>query len=481
MLRFKNAKPQATDEARTADDRVSPPKPATSCGRLYLVDVLIVLAMGILLYYGYTITTQFANIRTDVARYECYAEAFWRGTPALRTFPAGQCSFIRTNAFPSIVQKMKLRGWSAHLVGKLESHQSPSKPLHTIPSEYPLLTIIPFSLGLVAHASWYPVTFALWMALLAAILYFILLRFESKEAAIAFAFYLVAGSWATALGRFDLIPASLTLITLLLARRGRWKLAFAMLALATLLKFYALVLTVPFFIAQQSQRRGSKWYAWRRWEPLGVFVAVCVVVMGISLILSIDETLIPFSYFENRPIQVESLQASLLWLASFLGAPVHYVNSYGAVNVLSQLAPKIDLSMPGMYIGLLYTFWLQWRGKLDLPTSSLLTLLIVIITGKVFSPQYLIWVTPLVAYIGKCNWKWLVSWGGIGLVTTLIYPYMYNAVPEVVSVVLLPEFQPVLLVRNLMVLGFTLVLLYKATRGHLMETWKPLPGPGNRY
>jgi hypothetical protein len=437
----------------------------------YLVDVLIVLAMGTLLYYGYTITTQFANIRTDVARYECYAEAFWRGTPALRTLPARQCSFIKTDALPSVIQKMKLQGWSADLVNKLESHQSALKPLHTIPSEYPLLTIIPFSLGLVAHAAWYPVTFALWMAVLAAVLYFILLRFESREAAIVFAFYLVAGNWATALGRFDLIPAGLTLIALILARRRRWKLAFAMLALATLLKFYALVLTVPFFIAQQSQCRGSKWYAWRRWEPLGVFVAICVVVMGLSLMLSIDETLVPFSYFAYRPVQVESLQASLLWLASFLGAPVHYVNSYGAVNVLSQLAPKIDeLSVSAMCIGLLYTFWLQWRGKVDLSTSSLLTLLIVIISGKVFSPQYLIWVTPLVAYVGKCNWQWLASWGSIGLVTTLIYPYMYNAVPEVVSVVLLPEFQPVLLVRNLMVLGFTLMLLFKATRRDLMET-----------
>src|SRR5260370_37348573 len=114
-----------------------------------------------------------------------------------------------------------------------------------------------------------------------------------------------------------------------------------------------------------------------------------------------------------------------------------------------------------MGIGLLCTFWLQWRGKLGLFSTSLLTLLIIIITGKVFSPQYLIWVTPLVAYIGKLHWRWLVSWGMIGFLTTLIYPYIYNAPPNVVMVPQLPTFQPVLLFLNHLILRVVLVLMSK--------------------
>jgi len=91
----------------------------------------------------------------------------------------------------------------------------------------------------------------------------------------------------------------------------------------------------------------------------------------------------------------------------------------------------------------------------------LLTLLVVIVTGKVFSPQYLIWVTPFVAYVGKNNWKWLVSWGSVGLLTTFIYPHIYtiaSATPGVISVGQIPEFYPSVLGRGviiLAILGFT--------------------------
>jgi hypothetical protein len=108
--------------------------------------------------------------------------------------------------------------------------------------------------------------------------------------------------------------------------------------------------------------------------------------------------------------------------------------------------------------GLLYTFWLQWRGKIDLPMASLLTLLILIITGKVFSPQYLIWVAPLVAYVGKCNWKWLVSWGSVSILTTIIFPYMY------LDVAYIKAYYPVILVRDLLILAIVCVLLFIASR-----------------
>jgi len=482
MLGLKDEGRSAVNEVPKPETSVSLLKPTARHRRRYLADILIVLAMSALLYYGYLSTGRFASTHTDIARYQCYAEAFWHGTPELRKLPPSQCSFMRAGTSSSIVQRMKLHGQLSYIINAVEAQQSTLKPLHTLPQEYPLLTIIPFSLGLVGDSQWYRVAFPLWMALAAAIVYFILLRYSSRETAIAFAFYLVIGSWSTALGRFDLIPAAFTLIALILAKRGRWGWAFAALALATLFKFYALLLIVPFLIVQQSRYHSSKWYAWQRWQPLGVFVLACAVVTGISFMLSIEGTLAPLSYFEFRPIQVESFSASLLWLASFLKHPVQYVASYGAVNIISPLSQQVDLlGLLGMGIGLSCTFWLHWRGKLGLFSASLLTLLIMIITGKVFSPQYLIWVTPLIAYIGKLHWRWLVSWGTIGFLTTLIYPYIYKAVPIIIMAPQLPAFQPVLLVRNLLVLGLILVLLYKAARRRSPGKWNMLLDPNKEY
>jgi hypothetical protein len=449
---------------------------------LYVVDGLIILAMSILLFSGYSASGAFDRIHIDVARYECYAVAFWHGTSILKESPfSQQCSFLTTGSFPPIVQRMQLHGWPAHLVGMVESQQSPSRPLHALPPEYPILSVIPFSLGLTAHPRWYQVTFALEMALVATLLYTILLRFQSRRAALAFAFYLVVGGWATALGRFDLIPAGLTLIALLCAQRAKWKWAAVMLALATMFKLYPFVLIVPFFIAQQLCCRGSKWYAWRRWDAVVVCVSVCAMLTALSLALSIEGTLGPIRYFGMRPIQLESFSASLLWLGSLVGYPVHYVTSYAAVNALSPLSSIVTLvATCCLAIGLLFTCWLQWRGKLDLPIASLVTLLLVIISGKVFSAQYLLWVTPLVAYIGQSNWKWLVSWGAIGLLTTVIYPFIYLSVPNVLLIPLVPVFQPVLLARNVLMLVLILALLYQAITRRPMTLSRPVLILGNK-
>ncbi len=69
----------------------------------------------------------------------------------------------------------------------------------------------------------------------------------------------------------------------------------------------------------------------------------------------------------------------------------------------------------------------------------------------------------------------------IGFLTTLIYPYIYKAAPNVVMVPQLPAFQPVLLVRNLLVLGVVLVLLYKAARRRPSGKWNILLDPSKEY
>jgi Glycosyltransferase family 87 len=300
------------------------------------------------------------------------------------------------------------------------------------------------------------------------VIYFVLKLYRSTWAAIAFAIYLVLGSWGIAAGRFDLIPAALTLGAVILAARASWKWAYTLLALATMLKFYPVVLLAPFLIAQQMQFQG-RWNSWRRLSGVGVFVGICVVLTVLSLVLNVADTLNPLRYFLARPIQVESLQATLLWLASLLGHPIQYVFTFQSLNFQSSLSSKVSLLFDAcLVIGLLYTFWLQWRGKLDIYTASLMTLLVVMITGKVFSPQYLIWIVPLIAYVGQANWKWLVSWSLVGIVTTIIYPYLY-----VTFLIYNKQYYPIVLVRNTILLIIVLVLLYYAGRFGLLTETRP--------
>ncbi|GAC1624356.1 MAG: hypothetical protein NVS4B11_19620 [Ktedonobacteraceae bacterium] len=435
--------------------------------KLTLLDMLVVLVMSFLLYYG--ASWQIFIWFTDAGKYECYAVAFWHGVSALKALPVPeiQCHFI-THPLPetvfittdTLVQILRMHNFPQWLIAFVAA-QSPTQPLHSLPHEYPLLTVLPFTLGLVTSAHWYQVAFAVVMAVLAGVVYFVLKTWKSRQAAIAFAIYTVVGCWATAVARYDIIPTGFALGALLLAERRRWRWAFVMLALATMFKFYPIVLVPAFFIAQQK----SQYRSWRKWwKGLDVFVLVCAAITTFSLLLSVEGTLAPLGYFGNRPIQAESSAASILWIASFFGFPLHYAATYGSLNMLSPLSGIVSLMMTLLLIvGLAYVIWLQWRGKIPLAVSLLLTLLIVICTGKVFSPQYLLWVIPFVAYIGECNWRWLLSWTGIGLLTTWIFPYIYAATTVFLKVPTIPTFHPAVFARNISLVTFLVVLLYHYT------------------
>ena len=439
-------------------------------GLIYLCDVLVFLVMAALVYCG--ASWQLFETYTDAARYQCYALAFWQGRSALKNLPQSQCTFLthpKAQDLPAISQLeivRQLQQW--HLPPEMVHFvmaQSPVLPWHSLPYEYPLLTILPFSLALIVPALWYQVAFAVCMLLVILYPYLLLLHRRSRRAAYVFALYLVVGCWATVAGRFDIVPATICLLALISAVRKSWLWAFALLALATMLKFYPLVLILPFFLGLQKEVRGS-WHTYRRWSPLWLFVAVCAAIMLISLVLSVEGTLAPLSYFGTRPVQVESLSASCLWLLSLLGTgALKHAYTFGSLNVISPFTFIVSLLATLLLLmGLLYTYWLQWRQRIDLATACLLTLLIVMITSKVFSPQYLIWVVPFVAYIGGSQRWWLIPWVLIGLLTTWVYPYIYLMSRSLVSVPSLFLFYPVTTLRNLLLLGFILGLLTSSAR-----------------
>jgi len=453
----------------------------------YLLDAVIIVVMGVLMYCG--ASWQIFRPYTDAAKYQCYAAAFLHGMPSVKSYPASQCSFIfhtfgQTYTNAKIANSLRDKYHAPYVLVNFVASQDLTDSFHALPHEYPILTLIPFTLVLFAPQHWYQVAFALLMILLAAAMYIALLRFKSRKTAIVGAILLVIGGWATVAGRFDLIPSLLTLATLILAERKRWNWAFVALALAFLIKFYPATLLIPLLFAQQLDSH-QKWLSWRRWQPLATFIGVCIVVMAVSFLLNVEGTIAPLSYFQTRPIQVESFGSSLIWLSTFVKYhPMTYMFTYGSLNVSHVYSSLIARGETVLTIvGLLYTYWLQWRKKIDLSTSTLLTLLIVMVTGKVFSPQYLIWVVPLVAYVGGSDIRWFITWVAICGLTTFIYPFIYNmpASGSIMDVPLVPWFYPIVTLRNFILFGFVVSLLIYCTRKQpqpalAIVSEKPEPG-----
>ncbi|GHO96247.1 hypothetical protein KSF_062950 [Reticulibacter mediterranei] len=442
--------------------------------RYFWLDIVLLLLVGAALYYGSFWKSldvhSAAAQQTDVARYACYTVTFWQGYAGLSELPTQQCAFIThpTSTTPilssiSVLKKLTALGAPAWLTDFVAT-QSPTQPLHALPSEYPLIVMVPFSLAGLAPPIYYQLAFAVVMLVLMAMIYLVLLRFAGRWTACAFLLLLLVGGWGTALGRFDLFPAVLTLCALLCAERARWNYAFALLALAALSKIYPVLLVPAFLIAQQREYTG-KWFSWRRWLAPGLFLALCIGVSAVSLLLSVAGTLAPLSYFGNRPIQVESVSSSLLWLAHTLGGyPLTFGFSFGSRNMFSPLSSLVATGGTVLLVvGLLYTLWLQWRGKITLALSSLLILLIIIYTGKVFSAQYLIWIAPIIAYVSRGERRWLLGWGSVSLVTTLIYPFLYER-PNFPFGPYLPDFYLTVFVRNALFSIFLATLFYVVSR-----------------
>src|SRR3989440_7306833 len=128
-------------------------------------------------------------------------------------------------------------------------------PLHALPLEYPPLTLAIFSPALFVPLAYYQMAFAIFMALTAVFIYWLLLHYAPRGAALAFALYILVGAWGTADGRFDLVPAALTLLCVIAAERKHWTYAYIALAFGFLLKIYPLLFLPPLFLAEQSDAK----------------------------------------------------------------------------------------------------------------------------------------------------------------------------------------------------------------------------------
>jgi hypothetical protein len=419
-----------------------------------VVAYLPIIAINILIFY-FT-SWQFLWLNTDPARYQCYALTYWMGSIGAQFLPAVQCSFLQisTTVLP---------------------------PLHMLPLEYPPFALIIFSLPIFAPFSYYQLVFAVFMALVSTLIYWLLLRYGPRRSALAFVFYVFIGVLALVQERFDLVPATLTLLCLIAAERKHWAIAYSALAFGFLIKIYPILLLPALFIAEQQDRQSiyiseklsnlkslpaELWHTLQsirywHWKNTLLFFSLVLGITGFFAIFNFKGAILSqVSYFANRPLQVESIGSTLLWLGTLIGFPVHIVYTFGSINIVSVLGGVVSNLSEILFIaGYIYSIYLQLRGKLDIVQTCIALLLVFIANGKVFSPQYLIWIIPLLAYSGAFDVLWLVVWGSISLLTTIIYPYFYTRVIDSAKIPYLPGFIQIVSARNMLFVLLTLAYL----------------------
>ncbi len=254
--------------------------------------------------------------------------------------------------------------------------------------------------------------------------------------------------------QYDIIPAIFTLLALYCFWLGKHKTSWVFLALGVMTKIYPVVIA-PIFIIWYIRNRQYRLI----WTNLLIFAGICLAIVLPFLVISPDSIWNLFSYHSQRGIQIESTYASLLLAVALLGlSPVGLIMNFGSWNIESPVADVIaGLSTFLLVVFLILSFWFIYRqtrpGEAQiarLGACSLLVVSITLITSKILSPQYLIWLIPLVPLI-LTRWRHAVLgvFIGAGIMTYYIFPHNYlsllNLDPGVVTVLILRNILVVLI------------------------------------
>ncbi|HZR91492.1 MAG TPA: glycosyltransferase 87 family protein [Gaiellaceae bacterium] len=252
------------------------------------------------------------------------------------------------------------------------------------------------------------------------------------------------------LTRFDLWPVALTVAALAALVAGRDRLALGALGLAVAAKIYPLVL-IPVFAAHVWKRRG------RRRALAAVAVAVAVAAACALPFLA----LAPHGTWESslrqtaRPLQIETLGAGiLLALHQALGLHVVERTSYGSQNLAGSLPDALTAAQAVLQALALLAVWVWFaRGPASrerLFRACAAAVCAFMVFNKVLSPQFLVWLVPLVALVrGRRGLAAGALLAAALVLTQLWFPHRYWA--------LALRFDPLgswlVLARNLVLLG----------------------------
>jgi uncharacterized membrane protein len=218
-----------------------------------------------------------------------------------------------------------------------------------------------------------------------------------RAAAIAAIAPLALGS--VVLSRYDLWPAVLAALALWFVLQNRLRLSAVFLGTAAAAKLWPAAL-LPLFLIWvlrcHGRRAGTHWSL----STLGT-IAVWFVPFAI---LSPSGVLHSFHAQLARPLQIESLGAAvLLAVHHAAGTSLAVASSFGSQNLVGSGVKAVEVATSILGAVALVTVWVLFlRRPLDRQqflVSCAGAVAALVAFGKVFSPQFTIWLIPLVVLV----------------------------------------------------------------------------------
>jgi Glycosyltransferase family 87 len=198
------------------------------------------------------------------------------------------------------------------------------------------------------------------------------------------------------LSRFDLWPSALTAIAVAALAAGRDRAGAFWLGLAIAAKLYAAAL-LPLIAIDVWRRRGPRAAA----ATCGVATATAAAIFLPFAILAPSGVAEPISRQLQRPLQVESLGSALLIAVHQLNhMHIHTYGYLGSDNLDSPGEGVVRVAtavVSVLAVALVCTMYARGRtSRARFCTAAAATVSLLVAFDKVLSPQYMIWLIPLV-------------------------------------------------------------------------------------
>jgi hypothetical protein len=325
-------------------------------------------------------------------------------------------------------------------------------PYSEVPLEYPPLAIVPmvvpYLLGLpfggvtLDHYKW---LFAGWEAVLVVALGVVLaviarrggLEAQRRDPAwvlVVRLVVLVAGAALVIAWRFDLFAALLLAIALWATLADRPVLAGIALGFGVLAKLYPIAAAPALAVAWLAPRDD------RRLVRFGLGTGITIAIGLLPFVLMAGTDALSFvGYQVQRGLEVESIGGGIVLLDGLVrGQLVETASPFKAPEVFGSLVPLWLSLLPAMTLAgvgaLAVAAWRRVRfdrevtGRLPADTLTSLTgatVMVLLVTSKVFSIQYVVWLVPFVALLPR--WEFRLA-AVIVALTMPIHPLLFAGI-----------------------------------------------------
>ena len=254
---------------------------------------------------------------------------------------------------------------------------------------------------------------------------------------------------------FDLWPALLLVAGLAAFLRERHRLGWALLAAAVAAKLFALVV-VPLAAVWTLRRHGRGELA----RSLAVAVAVLAVAFVPFAVLGPSGLRSTLTGQVTRPLQIETLAAS--FLMTFERPIPEIKSSHGSKSLPNR--GGLAAATSAVMLALLAALWVGFaRGAMEperLQRYAAACVCAFVAFGKILSPQFLIWLVPLVPLVrGRRGLAATALFVAAAVNTQVWFPGRYFT-----EYVYVPHLAWLVLLRNLTLVALFVVLAAPARR-----------------